>query len=82
MNAQRLKSKAFKISRGEYFLNLQFYMETNYSSNMNKIIYFPQIQKSRLMFSDAASWGFAPTKVMTQDEKDLKAKAFEIIDGN
>ena len=49
---------------------------------MNKIIYFPQIQKSRLMFSDVASWGFAPTKVMTQDEKDLKAKAFEIIDGN
>lgn len=34
------------------------------------------------MFSDVASWGFAPTEVMTQDEKDLKAKAFEIIDGN
>lgn len=49
---------------------------------MNKIIYFPQIQKSNIMFSDVASWGFAPTKVMTQDEKDLKAKAFEVIDGN
>lgn len=49
---------------------------------MNKIIYFPQIQKSRLMFPDVASWGFSPTKVMTQDEKDPKAKAFEIIEGN
>ena len=49
---------------------------------MNKIIYFPQIQKFRLLFPDVVSWGFAPTKVMNQDEKDPKAKAFEIIEGN